>query len=200
MNRRLLTGIMSFAGITFAIFIVLIGILTLLGPLMSQPRSPQQKQEYIDNLFADYRDNLDIARKRWSEQSLSEYRLLIVRYDSFHNSCRQDLTVEQEEVTVTYTNTCEARGYNQLYHQTEAGIQPSETVSELFEQIERDTSEMIWIDKCTFLVLDITYNPTRGYPEQITYRWEQFLDSGCSLMERSNGPEIEITLTPLESK
>src|SRR5262245_33862520 len=64
---------------------------------------------------------LNAARGRWAARSFSHYRLEL-KYGEF-GYCRQSIEVRDERVVAVLVNTC---------------AEPAPTVSELFQQIERD--------------------------------------------------------------
>jgi hypothetical protein len=142
---------------------------------------------------------LDAARSRWAARPFSHYRL-VIEYGQLRY-CRQSVEVADEQVVAILENTCS---------------EPTPTVTDLFERIERDIATVS--GRCGpngcgcdgTIGVSAAYDPTLGYPQHKEVqlrprdRW-RFPDywmrrlSGqlCTSWELGHETITVISLTPL---
>ncbi|HEY0739715.1 MAG TPA: DUF6174 domain-containing protein [Herpetosiphonaceae bacterium] len=123
------------------------GSLWLLQPASPAAPSPEQRAR---------RDRLTAARQRWATLGPQHYRLAIAQID-LGLRCEALVEIRDTAIVAVEQNTCQT---------------PPSTVDDLFQLIERHTTERICgPNGCPcdgVLVADATYDPALGYPQQVS--------------------------------
>lgn len=127
--------------------VLLAGSLWLLPPASPAAPSPEQ-QARLDRFAA--------ARQRWATLGPRHYRLAIAQTD-LGLRCQALVEIRDTAIVAVEQNSCQT---------------PPPTVDDLFQLIERHTTEPICgPNGCPcdgVLVADATYDPALGYPQQVS--------------------------------
>ncbi|MEZ4668395.1 MAG: DUF6174 domain-containing protein [Anaerolineae bacterium] len=111
---------------------------------------------------------LAAARERWAAQHITTYRIE-VEYQRPFNTCQQDFKVEGDTISYKFSDSC-TLGAAAVSGSADDKLP---TVARLFDQLEHDLNNpACGQNGCVCdgpIEMRVTYDPQRGYPQQIIY-------------------------------
>jgi hypothetical protein len=147
-------------GVAFLLFIVALWVLATF-----RPRYREIEFELPQDLIE--------ARARWQANSVVHYRLAVRRSHPLNPStytCLQEFEVVQEGVTATLHDDC--MGYHLRTIPMLGKIEPSLTVTDLFEKLAKETTTVRFLQDAACGKLELVYakyDPHYGFPQRIDY-------------------------------
>ncbi len=196
-------------------FVVLLATITTSVALYFKGQIPLFDKE------TDLPAELVAAEARWAAHSVAHYDLWITRtaYDFYPAAkipvCTQIVEVQNEKVIATLEDSC-SKNEHFLNRCRPADCGQAVTVSEMFQELERNSKAILWSSNgvgCELLVVSAAYDLKSGMPMYITYKLEspspanmgwayvRYLPPNkvfsCLLMGVPGGPNTTISLTTL---
>jgi hypothetical protein len=119
--------------------------------------------------------DLETAKARWAATGISDYRI-VVEFQRPYLTCQQDFEVRGTDIGYKHKDTCNMGGAITGNRNTNWP-----TVANLFDRIEDgQKTQQCGPNGCICdgpIVMEVVYDPERGYPQEINYTLRQDLRS-----------------------